>query len=138
MMATKDPDQFPEQAPNSVIKEAKAAFERKAPGDLAVLVHDSLIDQDDPAADHRLRFEHPRVFIELQVSAVGGTSRVTGRVSPPAPVQVQLETGRGELPPTTEIDDGVFTFHEISRGTVRILLSATDNFPAIHTDWFRI
>ncbi len=68
-MTAKDADEYPEQVPESVVAEAKAAFARKADGDVAILVHDSLIDGDDTAADHRLRFEHPQVLIDLQVSA---------------------------------------------------------------------
>jgi hypothetical protein len=121
-----------------VVAEAKAAFGRKAEGELAVLVHDSLIEQDDPAADHRLRFEHPRLAIELHVSALAGGSSVTGRVDPPGPPSAQLETDGSEATSIAQIDGGVFTFQDVPHSLVRIILPATGDDRPIHTDWFRI
>jgi hypothetical protein len=138
MMATKDSGDFLEDEPDSVVAEAKAAFGRRAQGDLAVLVYDSLVDDNDPAADHRLRFEHARLLIEVQVSAVGGGSSVTARVSPPTPVRVELEAARKEGTTSACIDHGVFAFHDVPHGTVRILLPPTGDDPPMHSDWFRI
>lgn len=138
MMTRKEPDGFAEQVPDSVVAAAKGAFERRAPGDLAVLVQDSLIDGCDPPTNHRLRFEHPSVVIEVEVSTGAGSSNLTGRVSPPAAHRAQLETDRSGASTTVSIADGVFGFEEVAPGSIRIHLQATGNDPPIHTDWFRI
>jgi hypothetical protein len=137
-MTTMDSDAFPEKVPDSVVAEAKAAFVRKAQGDTAVLTHDSLIDDDDPATDHRLRFEHPRLLIDLQVSVVSGMSHLLGHIDPAAPLRAQLETAGTGISSTASIDDGVFTFRDVPHGTVRIIVLATGDDPLVHTDWFLI
>ncbi len=137
-MTAKDADDYPDQVPEGVVAEAKAAFARKADGDLAHLVHDSLIDGDDAAADHRLRFEHPQMLIDLQVSAAADTSSVTGHINPPARRRAQIESDRAGASSTACIEEGVFTFRDVPHGIVRIILLATGDDPPIHTDWFRI
>ena len=138
MVAGDRDDQAREAVPEEVVSDAKGLFGRRAEGDLAVLVHDSLIDQGDPAADHRLRFHHPGLVIDLRVSVARGGSSVVGTVRPPTALRVELEADTGRTRRGVDVSQGAFAFSEIPHGIVRLHVPASDDLPPIHTDWFRI
>ena len=124
--------------PESAVTRAKALFGRPAAqGELAVLVLDSLLEQGDPAVDHRLRFEHPRLAIEVHISASTSGSDLTGQVEPAGSLQVRLE----QLDSDVRVEDatgGAFAFPKISHGIARLHLTGATPVSAIHTDWFRV
>src|SRR6516164_4174917 len=108
----------PEDVPEEVITQAKAAFARRAKGEIAVLAWDSLVDEDAPLWDHRLRFEHPRVQIDLRILASDGWSTIEGRVNPPGPSALTLESDAGNMLGTGEVTDGAFALAHVSPGLV--------------------
>ena len=90
-------DDAPGAVPEEVVNQAKAAFGRRRPGDIAVLVWDSLVDDDDAPEDHRLVFEHPDVQIEVRVRASAGSSDLEGRVKPAGVLHVELQSDSEEV-----------------------------------------
>src|SRR5690348_14867634 len=80
----------PEDVPEEVIAQAKAAFARRSQGDVAILTWDSLVDEDASAGDHWLRFEHPALQIELRILAADNRSDLEGSAKPPIPLHVEL------------------------------------------------
>ena len=136
-MTTEGQDDASERVPESLIARTKRAFGRPAvPGELAVLIFDSLLDQDDPAANHRLRFEHPRLAIEVHISASTSQSDLTGLVEPPSSLEVHLEQLDGDAR-RQDAADGRFAFPQIPHGPVRLHLTGAV-IPRIHSDWFRV
>src|SRR5262245_32083782 len=72
-------DTAPEDVPEEVIAQAKAVFAGRTSGEIAALVWDSLVDDGAPAANHRLRFQHP----DLQGKDTGrGGSAAFHRANP--------------------------------------------------------
>jgi hypothetical protein len=127
----------PEDVPEEVIAEAKAAFARRIPGEVAVLVWDSLVDEDASPDDHRLRFEHTELQLEVRVVAGGYRAGLEGRVEPPASVQVEVLSEEGEVLRGVEAPDGTFAFDQVPSGTIRLILRRPAA-PDIRTDWFRV
>jgi hypothetical protein len=136
-------------APEELVDRAKGLFAKRAKGELAELVFDSLVDGDDTAAGHDLRFEHPGLAIEIHVSAAPPRSHLTAYVTPAAVVRAELEFAAGEsaLPDAVSspvgarsVDnaDGVLTFSTLPHGVVRLRLIRAEPTAPIHTDWFRI
>jgi hypothetical protein len=136
--ADKDSVKASENPPEELVAEAKAAFGRRTGGELASLVLDTLIDQDDPASEHRLRFEHPGLAIDLQVSVAATGSTLTGTVQPPTPMQVQLEFNANPTRQDVDASEGAFAFDRIPHGIIRLHIAPRSDLPPIHTDWFRI
>jgi hypothetical protein len=128
----------PEDVPEEVITQAKAAFARRTKGEIAVLAWDSLVDEDAPAWDHRLRFEHPQVQIDLRVLATNGWSTIEGRVDPAGASAVALESDAGNVLGTGDVIDGAFVLQHVSPGLVRLCLPASEPAGPVCTDWFRI
>jgi hypothetical protein len=132
------PDDDAQKVPEEVIANAKAAFGRRSEGQLAVLVFDSLLDADAPAADHLLRFAHPLVQVELQVSSGPNGSRLSGRLEPPATPHVQLEFDTAGAPSVREVSGGTFLFERVDHGVIRLNLLTEGSAPFVQTDWFRV
>jgi hypothetical protein len=128
----------PEDVPEEVITQAKAAFARRTTGEVASLAWDSLVDEDAPPWDHHLRFEHPQVQIDLRILTSGGWSTIEGRVEPPVPSALTLESDAGNVLGTGEVTDGAFTLLHVAPGLVRLCLGASDQTGPVCTDWFRI
>jgi hypothetical protein len=129
----------PEDVPDEVIAQAKAAFARRGRGEIAILTWDSLVDEDAPAGDHQLRFEHPDLQIELRILAGENSSDLEGRVKPVVPLYVELQGHEGDVLRSTEAPDGVFAFDHILSGAVRLSLSVrAARSSEIRTDWFRL
>jgi hypothetical protein len=124
--------------PDYVKDQARATFDRRAPGELARLVFDSLLDEGAPPADHRLRFEHPALEIDVDVSVAAGSTTLTGTIRPSRPHRVKLQLERSEISPVIDADDGTFHFEDLPHGLVRLWLTGSPLTPAIRTDWFRV
>jgi hypothetical protein len=127
----------PEDVPEEVIAQAKAAFARRGAGEIAVLTWDSLVDEDAPASDHRLRFEHPELQIELRLLTADNFTNLEGWVKPRVSLHVELQGEEGALLRSTEAADGVFAFDRVPSGMVRLSVRGVTT-PGIHTDWFRL
>jgi hypothetical protein len=116
---------------------AKASYGRRTGGELAVLVVDTLVDQSDRPADHRLQFAHPSLTLDLRVSAGETWSSLAGSTHPLSPERVEIEFDTDDMRRQAEVSDGAFSFDQLPHGIVRLHLHITD-VPTIHTDWFRI
>jgi hypothetical protein len=128
----------PKDVPEEIITQAKAAFARRSKSEIAVLAWDSLVDEDQPPWDHRLRFEHPQVQIDLHILASDAWLTIEGRVTPPVPSALTLESDAGNVLGTGDVTDGAFTLAHVSPGLVRLCLSGSDQTSLVCTDWFRI
>ena len=126
-----------EEVPEDVISQAKAAFTRRSPGELAVLAWDSLLDEDEPARDHRLRFEHPDLQIEVRVFSGPGSSDLQGQVMPQSTDRVAILSQNGDVLDATDAINGGFAFAHVPAGTVRLSVRGSAG-SEIHTDWFRV
>ena len=127
----------PEDVPDDVVAQAKAAFTRRSRGEIAILTWDSMVDEDAPAEDHRLRFEHPELQIELRLFTAGNSSDLEGSVKPPVQLQVELQGEEGDVLASAAATGGVFAFSQVPSGTVRLVMRAATT-PQIRTDWFRL
>jgi hypothetical protein len=124
-----------DQVPDEVVNQAKAAFRRRTGGEVAALMFDSLVDEPAPHAEHRLRFEHPREYLEVVVSGTDRGCTLRGRVEP-APVRVELEMDGTDVALVEEAADGDFAFRDVPHGLKRMILTAPGTDP-VRTDWFR-
>jgi hypothetical protein len=137
-MGFSDPDEAPETVPADVLARAKGAFLQRTSGEVAELVFDSLLDGGDSASKHRLRFEHPRVRVELVVSAGASASSLRGIVDPPVAVSVQVQADATDVSVVTAVQDGAFSFESVGHGVIRLNLLGEPAARVLHTDWFRV
>ncbi|MBO0728045.1 MAG: hypothetical protein J2P57_02225 [Acidimicrobiaceae bacterium] len=126
-----------EHVPEAAVERARSLFGRRGPGELAALMHDSLVDGEGTAESHVLQFEHARMRIDVQVS-VGATTRLTGTVHPPRALEVRLEVEGSDAVPQVDAPDGTFSLESVSHGSVRLHLTGPAETTPVHTDWFRI
>ena len=131
-----DGDNLVDRVPDSVIADAQRAFGRPRK-ELALLVFDSLIDLGAPAEDHRLRFEHPGLRIELKVSASPDNTRLVGVVEPALPLRAGVHLEGRDLALITTVHDGEFSFEPLGHGLVRLSFEGIDG-QTVWTDWFRV
>jgi hypothetical protein len=128
----------PDHVPEHVITRAKAAFRQHRDGEVAVLVFDSLLDAHDPPEDHRLRFEHRSLRIDLRVSVKGNEASIFGELLPSTDSRVELLFEGDDLAFTSESCGGSFSFSPIGHGLTRLSVRCRDNNVVVRTDWFRI
>jgi hypothetical protein len=128
----------PEDVPEDLVAEAKAAFAQRSEGELAPLVFDSLVDEGAPAMDHLLRFEHPQTHISVQVTAGQDASNLDGTVEPAPTERVRLQVGVGDLFLVADVVGGAFSFHDVPHGVIRLLLEGPEGSLLVRTDWFRV
>jgi hypothetical protein len=131
-----DGDNLVDRVPDGVIADAQRAF-RRPRREVAPLVFDSLVDLGAPAEDHRLRFEHPRLRIELHVSVSPGSTTLGGTVVPDSPSRAAVHLEGEELALITPVHEGAFRFQPVGHGLVRLSFEGVDG-ATIWTDWFRI
>jgi hypothetical protein len=131
------PADVSERPPDQVVAAAKASYSRRTGGELAVLVVDTLVDQSDSPADHRLQFAHPSLTVDVHVSAGETGSSLTGRMHPVSPERAEIEFDTDGMRRQVEVNEGGFSFDQLPHGIVRLHLH-TSGAPTIHTDWFRI
>jgi hypothetical protein len=132
-----DGDNLVDRVPDGVIADAQRAFGRPR-RELAVLVFDSVIDLGAPAEDHRLRFEHPRLRVELQVHVGPTNTRLGGTVEPDSPFRAAVHLEGDELALITSVHEGAFRFEPAGHGLVRLSFDGVDGDTTVWTDWFRI
>ncbi len=124
--------------PEDVVAAAKAVFQSrdKAPK-LAPLVFDSLVDGTDEPSDHRLRFEHPDLKVDVTVRVTASEATVSGRVDPGSTPSPAVQLGGADHEPVAQVHDGRFEFSSTGHGLVRLVFGQADGEP-IATDWFRL
>lgn len=131
----------PYAVPPDVVSVAKAAFRPPDGRELATLVFDSLVDEDAPREDHRLRFEHPHITIDLRVSAHEDESHVHGDVTQPEEGEAVLHIREADVALVSSVQAGEFEFGPLPHGLVRISVTPTHangTIETVWTDWFRI
>jgi hypothetical protein len=128
----------PEEVPQDLVAEAKAAFAQRSDGELAALVFDSLVDEGAPPMDHLLRFEHSETRISVQVSAGHDDSNLDATVEPATTARVRLQVGLNDLFLVADVVDGSFSFHGVPHGVIRFFLDDSEGRPTVRTDWFRV
>jgi hypothetical protein len=127
----------PDEVPDEVIAQAKAAFARRHRGEIAILTWDSVVDENTPARNQHLRFEHRELEVDVRIRAGGGSFDLEGQVKPSAALEVELQSEHGEVLASRESTDGTFTFDRASPGLVRLSIRGSAGLE-ISTDWFRI
>ena len=123
--------------PPEVTARAKAAFDSAKPGKLAVLVHDSMVDGDEPRQKHVLRFEHDHLEVQLHVSVEAAGTLIQGVVDRSGPSRAVLHFYEADTVLVKPIEGATFEFAPAGHGLVRISLEQGGGSP-IWTDWFRI
>jgi hypothetical protein len=131
-------DSAPDEVPPDIIADAKAVFNERAAAALAILVWDSLIDEDARGQHHHLRFEHPRMWIEVSVTVDSGCSSLHGVMYPAAPATVELQVDGVESLLKAEVTRSAFRLERFPRGLVRLRLAGLPRHLVIHTDWFYV
>ena len=138
-MPPSEPDhRVPLDAPVELIAEAKAALAPARHREVAAVMVDSLLDMGDPANDHRLRFDHPRLTIELRLSAQPQNTSITGTVHPRGPARAVLHLKRAELALVSDVVDYRFRFTPVAHGVVRVSFERSDGAELVWTDWFLV
>ena len=112
----------PEDIPFEVVAQAKAAFGQRAREQVAVLVWDSLVDEGAPTWHHHLRFEHPRLWIEVSVSVEPSSASLHGVMHPVIPGRVELRSKEAAGPVVAEVTRSAFRIERFTRGLVRLHL----------------
>jgi hypothetical protein len=105
---------------------------------LAELVFDSLVDEGAPPADHRLRFEHPALQIDVHVSAAAEGTTLAGTTTPSLQHRVELQFEGANDSLVDDGAEGTFQFDQVPHGLVRLWLPGSSATPAVRTDWFRV
>jgi hypothetical protein len=124
--------------PDYVTDQARATFDRQAPGALAELVFDSLVDEGAPPTDHRLRFEHAALQVDVHVSAAAEGTTLDGTAKPSLQYLVELQFEGAEDSLVEEGPGGIFRFEQVPHGLVRLWLRGSTATPSFRTDWFRV
>jgi len=124
----------PDQVPDSVVARAKAAFGRRAEGQLAALVFDSLIDAPTAGGDRVLRFEHANGWVEIVVSPVDGHTHLRVRSEPDA-TRVELEFEDDDVRLAEVPSEGELRFENVPRALMRVRVAAVSG--PVYSDWFR-
>ena len=126
-----------DRPPEEVLAAAREAYTPPPVHELAVLVYDSLVDSDDQPDSHQLRFEHDRVCVELEVSALPQGTEIGGHLDSPG-AKVALHIRGTGLAMVSEVEDGLFGFRPVPHGLVRLSIESRDPAEVIWTDWFRV
>jgi hypothetical protein len=124
-----------DRVPDAVVDRAKAAFRSRVPGELAVLVSDSV---DAPAGVQRrvIRFECAAASIEAVVAREGDHYTVQGRVEPGA-AQAELDIEGNDIAIIQDASSGVFCFPHVPDALVRVRFTGGPGAAPVHTAWFR-
>jgi hypothetical protein len=131
----------PVPVPPEVLQAVKGAFHPPVAKSLAVLVFDSLVDDDAPRESHVLRFEHPDATIELRLSVTDAETVVHGDSTQNGDGKAILHRRDADHAVVSEVRGGEFEFGPVDHGLVRISVAPANPSSAgeeIWTDWFRI
>jgi hypothetical protein len=119
--------------PGEVVARAKAAFERRAVGPVAVMIPRP--NQHAGHSDERwLRFAHPLVLVEVLLRGVDQRCDVRGRVDPPQ-LHVELELEGTTVTAVEDMARGSFVFEGVPRGLARLRLVPREG-SRVTTEWF--
>jgi hypothetical protein len=118
-----------------VIADAKTAFGRRAPGQRAVLVADTLEDGTDGPASYTVTFAYANEHVRAIVDHPTDTLRVAG--APPG-AEAAIETADGRSIPGPGAGEGCFQFTPLPRGVLRLCFGVADHGWSICTDWIHI
>ena len=134
-----DPGDASEKVPEALVAQAKALFSRRTDGGLAVLVLDSLIDENAPGK------RPPTPFRASPSSASTYTylprqpdPTWPGGSSPRVRLPTRLELETGDLVASQATEEGAFAFPHVSHGLVRLHVTGLEGTGPVHTDWFRV
>jgi hypothetical protein len=128
----------PEEVPAEVVGEAKAAFNQRIVGEMAILVWDSMLDDGAPSWHHHLRFEHPRLWIEVSVSVLPECSSLHGVMHPAVPLHVELESEGSDVRLVAEVTRHALRIESVPHGLVRLHLLDGQGIPGVQTEWFLV
>jgi hypothetical protein len=126
------------QGLDAAVSSAKDLFPRRSSEELAEIVRDTLVDEEDPASSHRLVFQHPSLLIELHVSSLPAGADLEGKLLPGAAAGIELEFETGEIHGSSIAPQGEFSFTSVPHRTIRLNVGRPDGLPRIRTDWFRV
>lgn len=127
----------PDPVPAEVVSSARALFESDRPSELATLVSDSLLDSDEQAQKHTLRFQHDRVELQLYVSSGSPATLIQGVLDRPGTTHVRLYMRNAGREVATPVEGATFEAALPGHGLVRISLER-EGEPTVWTEWFRI
>jgi hypothetical protein len=127
-----------EDTPLEVIVQAKAAFRQRIQDQVAALVWDSLLDDGAPSWHHHLRFEHPRMWIEVSVSVEPARANLHGVMHPAIVHRVELQFPGTDAPVRAEVTRSAFRIDRFRRGQVRLCFRGPEGVPVVYTDWFYV
>lgn len=132
--------------PSRVVQAATDSFNwRTIDADLAGLIFDSLLDQDDralvrgPEHGRFLSFEASGLTIDLRVSRTGPSRRIVGQLAPPQQAAVELRHPGGVA--TLDTDDlGRFSSGLLPAGLIslRCSIGAKPDQRSVVTEWVLI
>jgi hypothetical protein len=134
--------------PALVVEVAKASLGwRRLDGDLAELLADSVLDSEQLAGTRggapvrSVSFKSPSMTIDLEVHPGDETQTLLGQISPPAPLDIEVQAADGTTVASARSDElGRFRASLASRGTIRLLLGAerTAGAAAVQTSWITV
>jgi hypothetical protein len=132
--------------PPALLAAAMGAFAwRTIDADLAELVFDSLVDQDEAAlvrgAGHGriLSFRAPTLTIDVEVASAGDARMLVGQLVPPQTASIDIRQGDSVI--TTEADElGRFSAGPVQAGptSLRCRVGGDTDQPSVATDWVAI
>jgi hypothetical protein len=131
-------DTAAENVPDDVVWKAKAAFKQRVREDVLVQVWDSLLDEGAPNWHHHLRFEHPRMWIELSVYPKPSWSSLHGVMHPAVPLRVELQSEGTDRTLIAEVTRHAFRIEQIPHGLVRLRFVGPELMSPVSTEWFYI
>jgi hypothetical protein len=123
--------------PADLVARAKAAFSNQRDGALVALVADSLVDDNEPATDHLLCFEHRELRIEARLSVGADGTSLAGRVTPSMSGRVDLQFASGNHL-VEQMLEGEFAFAGVDHGVIRLHLLGGHQSSHFRTDWFHV
>jgi hypothetical protein len=127
--------------PAHLVSMAVAAFAwRTIDADLAELVFDSLAEPTSASVrgsgqPRLLTFRAGELILEVELDPEGTTRRLIGRMTPAAPVEIEIRHARGTVTVTADTL-GRFAAGGLPPGSMRLRCQPRGAGPAVVTDWF--
>lgn len=135
-----------DSVPAALLEAAVGAFAwRTIDADLAELVFDSLVDQDDATLvrgtghARMLSFRASNLTIDIEVTGTGDSRMLVGQLVPPQPATVDIHQGARVI--TIDVDElGRFSAGPLQAGptSLRCRVGGDIIRPSVATDWVAI
>jgi hypothetical protein len=123
--------------PDHVVAAAKAALGRRgSPGELAVVISDSLDDNGGRGESRSVWFKHDTGSIAVRITSCKVRRTVEVRVDQAGSILVEYVDGATASP--REDTDRCWTFGALTGTLVRFWLRERPTGPSLHTEWVRI